>query len=140
MDLDIISYAGAGPIRFGMLQDDVRRAVGQPYRSFLKSPSSDVPADAFESNSVQVFYKKPGVCEAVEVSAPSKASMNGTDLVGLPYATAKAFLQALDSSLEEDEAGVTSYAIGVAIYAPSHEAQPSTPVEAVLAFERGYYD
>lgn len=140
MDLDIISNAGAGPIRFGMTRDDVRQTIGQPYQSFLKTPTSNLLTDAFVSNSVQVFYKKPGLCEAIEVSAPSQANMNGTGLVGLPYTAAKAFLQALDSNLEEDEAGAISYAVGVAVYAPSHKKQPSLPVEAVLIFEQGYYD
>jgi hypothetical protein len=46
----------------------------------------------------------------------------------------------MDDGLEVDNTGLTSFKFGFGLYAPSCEESPSDSVEAVIAFEKGYYD
>jgi hypothetical protein len=140
MDFDVKPRSGVGMLRFGMTTDEVRAAIALPFDSFYKSANSALPTDSFLEDAVHVFYRQPGVCEAIEFYSPSNVSLQNVKLLNAPYLKVKSFLGGLDKQLEEDESGLMSRNLGISIYAPSHRESPNTPVESVFVFEDGYYD
>lgn len=140
MDFPIRPYKGVGPIDFGMTPDEVRRALKAKVRSFLKTPKSVMPTDAFEKLGIYVYYKRPGHYEAVEFAGPASPTLEGKQLLGRPYTQVLNDLKELDSNLKFDDAGFRSEKFGVGIYAPYANDEPDEPVEGVIVFERGYYD
>jgi len=140
MDFDVTPRSGVGVLRFGMTTDEVRAAMAVPNESFYKSADSAFPTDSFLEDAVHVFYRQPGVCEAVEFYSPSRVYLQRVNLLNEPYENVKRFLGGLDKQLEEDEYGLTSRNLGISIYAPSHREHPHSPTESVLVFEDGYYD
>jgi hypothetical protein len=139
MEFEVFPKMGVGSLQFGMTIEEVRKAMDLPFKSISKSDTG-IPTDSFLENSVQVFYKQPGMCEAIEIYAPLRVLMNGVNLLGEPYSKVKSFLSELDSQLDEDNAGLISRVLGVSIYAPWHRKSPNSPTESVLAFEDGYYE
>ena len=140
MKLPIRSHVGVGPIRFGMSREAVRSVVATPVRSFLKSPSSRVPTDAFDAAGIHVFYRQDGDCEAIELASPAEPTYEGQALLGRPYHEVRAWLRSLDDSLEEDDAGLTAFRLGFGVFAPAASSDAEKPVEAVIVFEAGYYE
>ena len=140
MDFDVKPRSGVGMLRFGMTMDEVRAAIALPFDSFYKSADSALPTDSFLEDAVHVFYRQPGVCEAIEFYSPSNVSLQKVKLLNEPYNIVKSFLVELDKHLEEDESGLISKALGISISAPSHRDIPKIATESVFLFEDGYYD
>jgi hypothetical protein len=140
MNLNIIPYIGVGPIRFGMSRNEVRQMVGHPAKPFLKGPDAIIPTDAFDDIGLHVFYKKDDTCEAIEMFLAADPTFEGKHLIERPFDRVLDWLQKFDDSLDVDNTGATSKKCGIGIYAPNCEESPSDPVEAVIVFERGYYD
>ena len=140
INLPIMSYVGAGPIRFGMTAAEVRRVVGTAYSTFKKTAASKMLTDAFHSEGIHVYYKEPGVCEAIEFGKPSRPTFRGTEMLGKPYDEVRAFLTTLDQEVEEDGAGLIAFSLGLGVYAPSAAKDVKLPVEGVSVFEKGYYE
>jgi hypothetical protein len=140
MQLEILPYRGVGRLRFGMTVEQVRRIVPATARPFIKGPGSHHPTDAFDDLGLHVFYRESGKCEAIELAAPARPTLKEKALVAIPFSAVKQFLSGLDSQLEIDESGLTSYSLGLAVYCPGHEEDPTEPVQGVFVFERGYYD
>lgn len=140
MELDILPHVGVGSLRFGMTVDDVRRNVPAPAVPFLKGPAPGHPTDAFDPLGLHVFYRGSGTCEAIEMGPPANPTLRGQPLVGVAFSAVEQFLRGLDGQAAVDESGLTSTALGVAIYCPGHDENAGLPVEGVLVFQRGYYD
>jgi hypothetical protein len=140
MKMQITPYVGIGPIRFGMSRAEARAAMGAPVREFKKTPNSAIPTDAFPSLGVHIYYKAPDVCEAIEVASPADPILFGKQLLGQRFDSLCEWFRNLDNEVKVDEVGLTSLLYGVGFYAPSLKSSPSTPIEAVIVFERGYYD
>lgn len=140
MDFDVTPRRGVGILRFGMTTDEVRTAMALPFESFYKSAGSALPTDSFLEDAVHVFYRPPGVCEAIEFYSPSNVSLQNMRLLNAPYEEVKSLLSGLDKQLEEDDSGLLSRGLGIGIYAPSHRKSPNAPTESVFVFEDGYYD
>lgn len=138
MRLVLIPYESIGPIRFGMRRDEVRAAVPAAVRAFNKTPTTFV--DAFDDEGIYVYYDEQDLCDAVEVASPSVPILDGRILIGSPFSELRDWLQMRDSEVEVDNAGLTDFAIGLGLYAPSASDAPDEPVEAAIAFRQGYYD
>lgn len=139
MKLDLIQHVGAGTIRFGMTQEIVRKTLGVPFRTFKKSPTSEYPTDVFQSE-IFVYYKHPGVCEAIEVAPQSDLIWEGRSLVGTKCNELLKHMRAADPKIDVDGAGAISYAFGFGFYTSSLKDMDTAVVEAAIAFEKGYYD
>ncbi len=137
---EIVSHHGVGDIAFGMTRADVHGRLGAPEKSFLKSPSSAMPTDVYERGALHVFYRPSDCVEAIEIFGPVEHSFRGVRLLRRPFREVCEIVALLDKAVEYEDAGLTSKALGIAIYAPSAGKDPDLPVEAVLAFEPGYYD
>jgi hypothetical protein len=134
MVFEIRANEGAGDLRFGMTRQEIRETIGRPFETFFKSSTSEMETDSFDNDSIHVFYKRPGLCEAIEFYPPANVSLHGRPLLGRPYDEIAGYLREIDPSAEEDDVSITSYQHGVGVYGPS------TEVESVIAFEREYYN
>lgn len=65
---------------------------------------------------------------------------NGDHLIGKPYSEVESLFKSIDNTTEIDSSGLVSYQFGIGVYAPFAEEEPNKPVEAVIIFEKGYYD
>ena len=141
MDFEINTFVGAEPIRFGMTQQDVRNALPGPVRSFRRTPAVKVPSDHFVDLGVIVNYKVPGVVESIEFSIPANPIFRGLALFKQTLDQARSFLLSQDPELELDDAGFTSHALGVGVYALMDDPEEEDPGEmlSIIAFEEGYY-
>jgi hypothetical protein len=140
MNFPITSFEGVGPFKLGMTAEEIRRAVNSPVSSFKKSPQSEMLTDAFDLLGIHVFYKKPGICEAVELFSPSIPTFRDYRLIGQPFSRIASFFKQQDEQVELESAGLTSHKFGIAIYAPSAQKVPDDPIESVLIFAKHYYD
>ena len=138
--MEIYTYKGIGKLRFGMAAEEVRNKLKSGYKSFKKTPLSELPTDAFERLGIHVYYKKPGVCEAVELFGPADPRLGETELLGRDFSSIVSEIEKRDADLDFDETGFISYKLGIGVYAPGCADDPSTKIEGVIVFEKGYYD
>jgi hypothetical protein len=92
-----------------------------------------------DAHGIHVYYKPPGLCEAVELFPSSNPTYNSRRFFGQPFSQVQSWMLALDPEALTHPGGLESFALGIALSAPAFKG-PDEPVEAVLAFERGYYD
>ncbi len=125
-----------------MTRDEVRRAVGAPFREFKKSAASATTTDAFEELLVHVYYRADtGGCELVELGGgTARPVYRKRDLLGGSFADAVAWLRTMDPSLRADATGLEARALGIALYAPFAEEEPERPADGASAFEPDYYE
>ncbi len=136
--MKIESYVGIDSIKLGMEISDIRQIMKEePDTSFNKA---EMCTDGFFKNSFQVFYKEPGICEAIEVYSPTDVTFEDKKLLGEPFNKVHQWIEGHDKNIEIDEAGLTSYKLGIGLYAPAHMEKSDCPIESVIIFEKGYYD
>lgn len=142
MDFEIKSFVGAGPIRFGMTQLEVRRLSLGPMRSFKRTPTAILPSDHFTDLGVVVSYKPPGVVEAIEFSRPSSPVFFGVRLFDETADQVKSLLASKDPNIEVDSDGFIAHSAGVGAYVLEADDEDDEPAQivSVIAFEKGYYD
>ncbi|APM38927.1 hypothetical protein [Clostridium kluyveri] len=138
MEFSIEPYVGVGKILLGMTSQQIENILRIKPRKFKKFEDDEFETDAFDM--CYVYYKDPGVCEAIEFFKPAIVTLNGTNLIGESYKDVKNLFLMLDEETEYEDTGLTSYKYGVGIYAPFAEDDPLEPVEGVIIFENGYYD
>jgi hypothetical protein len=134
-------YVGVGPIRLGMTIDEVRQAVGGEVRLFRRGLATR-DSDAFNDRGIYVYYKDPGVCEAVEFGGATMPTLDGHPLLKRPLREVYTLLKARDPSLQVHNTGLTSYLLGVGIYVSSMKEEDAweQATEGVIVFEQGHYD
>ena len=140
LKLEIEPYRGLAGIQFGMTPDEVRHVLGETVRTFRKSPGDALETDYFDALGIQVFYKSPEICDAIELAAPAKPTFRGKDLLGKPFNELRDWFQSIDNDVAIDETGLTSHRFGIGLYAPFAATAPDEPVESVIVFEQSYYD
>jgi hypothetical protein len=141
MDYTIYPYEGVGPIRFGMTSQQVHEILGEPEDNLPAGERCDLPADFYVKKAVFIYYKEPGVCEAIEITKRASLFFNDQELTNHPFRELKKHFQRLDETVKVDDVGLTSYKYGIGLYVPDycgHDEDVS--IEAVIVFERGYYD
>ncbi len=136
--MKIESYVGVDSIKLGIKITDVRKIMNEkPDTSFNKAKMC---TDGYLKNSFQVFYKEPGVCEAIETYLPTEISFKDKKLLGEPFNKIRQWFEQEDKNIDIDDAGLTSYKLGIGLYAPAHMENPDCPIESVIVFEKGYYN
>lgn len=135
---NIKPYVGVDDINLGMTVMQIEALQGEPAGKIKRGSDpgllSDVYPDFF------VYYKNPGICQAIEFHKPARVFFENHNLLEEPYQRIVGHLRQLDSELIIDDDGLTSYKFGIGIYAPSADGDPSYVAESVIVFERGYYD
>ena len=122
-----------------MTIDEVRKAINQKPKPFLKGPDSTIPTDAFDELGIHIYYKAPGICEAVEMALAADPTFEGRRFIERPFNQVLSWLQTMDDSIKTDDTGLTSFKFGIGIYAPNAIEQPDASVEGVIVFEKDYY-
>jgi len=131
---------GLGAVRFGMTVKEVRTALRRRPRTFMKTAESLHATDAFHRLGLHVCYTSDGACEAVECFRPAKVIWLGRDLLQLGVDELQRLLTRHDPDAAIDADGIISRALGIAVYAPGREDDPSGKAEGVLVCREGYYD
>ena len=139
MSFLISTFFGAGSINFGMSPSEVRALLGGNFKSFKKTSNAEYPCDYYESLGIFVYYKLPGIVEALEFAEPADPVFNGRSLLKLSFEDLKSMLLDMDKNLEIESDSLISYKLGIGVYAPDADEDASLPVESVIAFEDGYY-
>lgn len=140
MHFEIIPFEGVGDIKFGMSRKQVRDTLKADYVTRKRTSKSVFPYDFFQSLGIFANYKIPEILEAVELILPCIPEFEGLKLLEISYKELKEFLLAKDSNLEVNLDGFISGAIGIGAYAPDADEDPDLPVEAILVFDKDYYD
>ena len=140
MSLLITPLKGVGSIKFGMTPSEARKKIDGEYKSFKRTPTSELPCDYFELHGVFIYYKLPGVVEAIEFSDPSSPTLENEELLKMSFIKLKEFLYNRDPELEVEDDSLTSYKLGIGAYASNAVENPDSLIESVIAFEKGYYD
>jgi hypothetical protein len=140
MEFKIEPYIGAAPITFGMTSDEVRSKVEVDVKQFKKTPISQMFTDAFDTLGVHVYYRKPGICEAIEFGNIAVPTFNDKKLIDIPFIEIKRMFEDIDNSLQINETGLISYKYGIGIFVPTLKKSIKELVKGVIIFEKGYYD
>lgn len=138
--LSIKPKLGIGKLRFGMTIDEIRKTMNEPFQSFMKTPMSTMPTDAFDESGIHVYYDNNGRCEAIELGSPAIPVLDGDPLIGEPFIKVLQKIKTLDKNVEEEDVGFTSYELCLGAYAPEKEEDETAPIEGVIIFKVGYYD
>lgn len=142
MDVNVVSYQSAGPILIGMTKEEVRNVMSEKPNDYhnIRGPYTDY----FEESNIFVYYtNEDGICEAIEFCEPTIALFNGKPINGIKFIEAMKWLEQFDSEIiYEKYVGLTSYKLGIGIYAPNYDEVENKDeyVEAVIVFKKGYYD
>ncbi len=87
---------------------------------------------------MHIFYRSPGVCDAIELFSPATPKFQGQALLDRSFREVWDWIQSIDLTVVVDETGFTSKQFGFGVYAPFAAAEPDDPIESVIVFERGY--
>jgi hypothetical protein len=139
MKLEIRSYSGVGPIMFGMPAEEVRSTLGCAYKEFKRTPISKTITDAFQPLGIFVCYNIDRKCNAIEMARPAQPFYAGHELLSDSFDKVFGLIRGFDPEVKADECGLTSFALGIGLYAPGCGKDRLLPVEGVIAFQRGYY-
>ncbi|RZL01572.1 MAG: ABC transporter ATP-binding protein [Rubrivivax sp.] len=140
MIFEIHSYKGVGPLMFGMNPDQVRDALGAPFKSFKRSPKAPYPCDYFMDLGVFTYYTSDASLEAVEFGAPSHPILGGVDLLSLSFNEARGLVGNWGGVWAIEADGLISNERGVSFFAPNAKDSPELLCESVLVFDQNYWD
>lgn len=140
MQMEILSYAGFGPIHFGMNREAVRALFGESPRAFRRAAQGPPDSEQFAAAGLVVTFDGADKCIFVQAVKRACPTFRRKQLVGIPYHDIASWFREIDPDIEENAAGLVSRLHGVALYAPSAKRDLGEPVETAAAFVRGYYD
>ncbi|RMG35030.1 MAG: hypothetical protein D6732_09985 [Methanobacteriota archaeon] len=66
--------------------------------------------------------------------------MEGFTFIGKPFSEIRPFLESRDPDFDEDDDGITSYKLGIALYIPALRHGDWATVEGIMVFRKGYYE
>lgn len=135
---NIEPYVGVDGLKLGMTAMQIEALHGEPSGKIKRGSDPGLLSDAYTD--FFVYYKNPGICQAIEFHKPARVLFENHNLLEEPYLRIVEHLQQLDSEIIIDDDGLTSYKLGIGIYAPSADGDPTYVAESVIVFERGYYD
>src|SRR5579859_6377030 len=138
MNFEIRSYVGVGPIMFGMTAEEVRSTLGCAYKEFKRGPFAKTITDAFQPFGIFACYDIDGRCNAIEMARPAQPFYAGHELISGSFDKIFDLIHGFDPEVKTDESGLTSFALGIGLYAPGCGKDRLLPVEGVIAFQRGY--
>ncbi|MFZ4703892.1 MAG: hypothetical protein ACOYMG_27935 [Candidatus Methylumidiphilus sp.] len=138
MKFTIIPFVGTDLVFFGMTRDKVRSALGDAFEEFRKTDQSANTTDAFKG--VHVYYDAGNHCEAMEFFKPSEVMFKEHSMMGINYSLGKSIIEANSTASVEDSYGLDASDLGIGLYAPEYEDDPSALIQAIFIYQRGYYD
>lgn len=141
MRFDIRPHIGVGPIEFGHSIDQVRQKLGQEDEKFLRV-SGGFPEYVYEDYDLFINTREENAVNACEFFRGSAGLwIWNTDLKQLQFSELRKLILSHDpDAIEEETGSIKSYKYGIAIYSPLCNEEPHLSAEAIMVFERGYYD
>lgn len=130
--INVIPTQSVGSIRFGMMREDVRTAVGSTCTEFRKSKFSKNTTDDF--GFMHVFYDEKNTCEAVELFDDCTVKVDDVCLMPGDKAAVDAWLKERDAFVELSPCDSVSKALAIGVAASEGK------VESILFGRAGYYD
>lgn len=139
MVFQFVPYSAVGELKFSMERMNVRRILGLPSKEFKKTTSSKNTTDDY--GKLHIYYNSEDELEAIEFFGKnSEVFFQSQNLCELNFKEAAALLSREDDNIEFESDGLVSNQLGIALYAPEHQSNPSTAVETFLFFRKGYFD
>lgn len=118
---------------------EVRARIDDTFSSQFQNEFSRHPSDYFLRAGVTAHFDARGRLEFIELFRPVQAMLDGTDLLGMNFRQALAFLRTRDPSAEMDADGGLSKALGIGFWT-SRGDDDHDLIEHVYVFRDGYYD
>ena len=141
MNFEVESFVGVGPIKLCMSRKDVQKIMaGNDVEDFKRSSSSELPSDYYCDVGVFVYYDNSECVAALEFHEPAHLLFHGNEILKMPAEMAYRLISGLDTEVEIDGDGVTSFNLGVGFYAPNYEENPKAPIESMMVFRKDYYN
>jgi hypothetical protein len=139
MDYTIYPYEGVGQIRLGMTPQQVREILGEPERQLPAGKRCDLPADKYVQLGFFVYYRNPGVCEAISMWDGSVEFQNVRPL-GKSLKYLKDWFMSMGSDIQHFDLGFIAVDFGITINAQNYCPDLSCECDSLIIFERGYYN
>lgn len=140
MDFDLHPWNGAGSLVFGMRKHQIRKIIDLPFRSFRRAQKTGVPDDYFWTAGLFAYYDHHGRLEALEFATPAAPTLDGINLLALPFDQAKQLLRTKGGPITEGYDDAQSDSLGIGLWAPKSTEHPTASCDSVILFRRGYYD
>jgi hypothetical protein len=129
---EVHPFVGAGPLLFGSGRDEVRALLEATFTVFAKGDKSANDIDAFDDLGIHLFYNAKQELECIEFWGSVPVFVKGISALHTQLEDVLAKFSAVGISHRYDDGYILDGA-GCALYAPS------TIVEAVTAYRKGYY-
>ncbi len=143
MNYEYYPYVGVNKMVYGMNRIEIRNILGIDFltKEFYRSPLSVNSTDAFDKLGIFINYDSQNNCDSFEFFKPAKVIFLNKDLLKLSYNDFTDLVGYIDNELDEsDDAGATSFLLGLGVYAPEKHSSPNKENESIITFKRGYYD
>jgi hypothetical protein len=127
----------AGKLRIGMTIEEVRYVLGKTPEVSLKQGSDGLPSDYFAEDGFFVYYKKPGIVEAIEFSDDTIIELNNQNLFDLSHTELLDFLKKEDLNVAIERESLTSERLGISAWIPDSDENGSA--RSIIIFDEGYY-
>ncbi len=136
---DIVPSKGVGDnIILGMTRESLQDLFKEKPNTVKREFENE---DHFSTTGIiGSFNEGSNIYQAFTFIKPSSPNFKGEILLGKPFIELKNWFKQIDNTVEIDGDGLTSYKFGIGLYASYAEEAPKDPVEAVIVFEKGYYD
>ncbi len=135
---------GIGPIRFGMTESEVRRALtSTPHAVSQRDPIIGAWSQYYENPLMSVEFDEHDRCCAIELSHGSPLLYRGQDLASLTYRGLVDFLRGHHHLLMESDSGFRCDELCLACYSPDKGDTGTADVVAVAAltgYRENYYE
>jgi hypothetical protein len=143
MDFIVLPYTGAGVIKLGMNQTEVRQILSGKVSEIFRAAER---WDVFNDFGIQVHYgskapKTAPVCRAIMLGNPENPIFQDRVLLnGASIKELKEWFELIDDSVEVATEGIVSYKFGIYLSTQDYEIFSHQSPESIVVFERGYYD
>jgi len=118
MRFDFLGVGNLGLIWVGMTKDQVRVALKEPYEEFIKTSTSIVKTDAFNSLNLHVFYEGSGKLKGVEFFGGSEFFLEGRKVIDESIEEVQCILNGMGVEVDVNESGFSVKKIGLRFCIP----------------------
>jgi len=132
--MEIQSFKGLGPLRFGMDRRDAQEQLGVEFTRFRKSPFAETDSEDYLSVGLILFYDTNDVLEFIEAFHPCEPSFRGIQFIGRPVQEILGELRSREISVEELDGNLDIPALGIGIY------PMEGMIDGICVYRAGYYD
>lgn len=132
---EIIPYKSIGSIYFSDKRESIREKIGGEYLHGTNEFEDMVELyDFFPGQDIKVLYDKNECLGSIEFFSGG-AFFLGNEIMNIPYSEMYNIIMHLDSDLESNEEGLTSYKLGIGIA----RNEEDDVITSVIVFKKDYY-